>query len=82
MRNSLLVVAFGLSLGTVTHADTLRVPQDFPTIQGAVDAAVPFDVVLVSSSTYAGSVLIDGLTDVELRGKGKVIIEAAGGPAS
>ena len=64
------------------RADTLRVPQDFPTIQAAVDVAVEGDVVLVSKGSYPGNVTIVGKSGIELRGKGKAVIEATGpGPA-
>lgn len=44
--------------------DTLRVPEDYPTIQSAVDAAEPSDLVLVGPGVYreAVSVTTPGLT--------------------
>lgn len=41
-----------------THATVLRVPQDYPTIQGAIDAAPPRSLVLVSPGTYVETVTI------------------------
>src|SRR5215469_8519216 len=38
--------------GPALAGNTLRVPQDYSTIQAAVDAAVPGDVVAVSPGTY------------------------------
>jgi hypothetical protein len=38
----------------------LRVPQDYATIQAAINAAVTGDTVLVSRGTYAGGLLIEG----------------------
>jgi hypothetical protein len=38
--------------------DVIRVPQDVPTIQAAVDATAPGDVVLVDRGTYPGGVVV------------------------
>ena len=40
------------SAGAGATGTTLAVPDDYPTIQAAVDAAVPGDLVLVSPGTY------------------------------
>jgi len=61
-------------------ADTLRVPADFPTIQAAVDAAGPGDVIDVAKGTYDESVVISGKTQIALRGKAKPTID--GGDAA
>lgn len=45
----------------------LRVPEDYPTIQIAVDAAVNGDTVCVSPGTYIEAVIVDGL-DIVLMG--------------
>ena len=37
---------------------TIRVPQDQPTVQAAVDAAVPGDLVLISAGTYREAVTV------------------------
>ncbi|HEV2784195.1 MAG TPA: right-handed parallel beta-helix repeat-containing protein [Actinophytocola sp.] len=58
--------------GTAAAA-VLRVPQDHPTIQAAVDAAAPGDTVLVSPGTYVE--LIDFL------GK-EITVESTDGPAT
>jgi hypothetical protein len=39
---------------------TIRVPEDFPTIQKAIDAAGDGDTILVGPGTYAGDIVISG----------------------
>jgi hypothetical protein len=39
-------------LASISSADTLAVPGQFPTIQAAIDAAVSGDMILVSAGTY------------------------------
>ncbi len=53
-----------------------RVPEDYPTIQAAVDAAAPGDLVLVAEGTYKEEVIIS-TPSVTLRGtdRNKVILE-------
>src|SRR5436309_5876492 len=49
-------------------AATIVVPRDFPTIQAAVDAAVPGDTITVKGGIYTEEVVIG--KDVNLRGAG------------
>ena len=79
--------ALGLAASAAAaRADTLKVPSDdFPTIQGAVDAAVEGDVILVAAGVYAETVNIVERTGITLKGKGFPTIQpgaavsAAGG---
>lgn len=51
----------------------LRVPDEYPTIQQAIDAAVRGDVILIAPGTYRGT----GNTNVDFRGK-EVTVRGAG----
>ena len=46
----------------------LRVPSDFPTVQMAVDAAIPGDLLLLAPGTYAEAVVVR-VEDVVIRGE-------------
>ena len=41
-----------ISLLSIVVADTINVPSDFPTIQGAFNAANNGDVIAISEGTY------------------------------
>ncbi|HEY1737786.1 MAG TPA: plastocyanin/azurin family copper-binding protein [Acidimicrobiia bacterium] len=63
---------------TPTHHGTLRVPQQFPTIQAAVNAAAPGALVLVSPGVYhEGVQVLPGHENIVLRGtdRNKVILD-------
>ena len=47
-------------LCTPSSARTIRVPVDYPTIQGAINASVNGDEVVVSPGTYPGNISISG----------------------
>jgi hypothetical protein len=67
-----------LTLAASVPAATLRVPRDFPTIQQAVDAAVPGDEIRVMSGRWCGATLTKRL---ELRGQGNATIVGCPAPA-
>ena len=75
MRWSVVLVASLLLITGAAIGATLRVPQDYPTIQAAVESARPGDEVVISPGTYGGGVFVD--KDLTLRGEGEVIL--AGG---
>jgi len=72
-----LAIALTLPVTSVA-AGTLLVPQDHPTIQGAVDAAGDGDTILISAGTYPEEVTVSGMSNLILKAKGKVVIDASG----
>ena len=63
------------ALAAAARADTLHVPQDFGTIQAAVDASHSGDTIEVKSGLYPGDVHIDSLSELTVQAKGKVRID-------
>ena len=62
------VMAIAMGSGPVI-ADTLRVPDDFPTVQEAIDASVSGDVIEVSPGIYPITESLDTLgKEIEIRG--------------
>jgi len=59
-----LVVSCGAAMGAAVEARSavIRVPQDVPGIQAAMDAAASGDTVLVSPGTYNGGLVLSGKT--------------------
>ena len=66
--NGLILVVLIFS---TTHADTLEVPKDHPTIQSAIDASVTGDVVMVSPGNY--------LEAIDFIGK-NITVQSVAGP--
>ena len=66
----------GESKGDSAGADTLKVPGDYPTIQKAVDAAKPGDLVLIEPGTYKEAVKVE-TDELVIRGadRDKVILD-------
>jgi len=54
---------------------TRRVPQDYPTIQEAIDAAVFLDTILVADGTYTG----EGNKNIDFHGK-TIFVQSENGP--
>lgn len=54
-----LVLILTLSINPA-KGGTIRVPEDYPTIQAAINAAVTGDVILISPGTYIENLLIAG----------------------
>ena len=61
-------------LAISTHAATLHVPSDYPTIQAGIDASVHGDEVLVAPGTYSGS----GNQNINFLGKNIALRSEAG----
>lgn len=62
-----LLLTTGASIGA-----TLRVPQDYSTIQAAIESASPGDEVVISPGTYEGGVFVD--KDLTLRGESEITL--------
>ncbi len=75
---TLLTLSFFLMIGAgPAGATTIRVPEDQPTIQAAINIAVPGDSLVVAAGTYTGP----ANRDLDLGGK-DLILFASEGPAS
>ncbi len=68
-----LLAVFPVAAGAVT----LHVPADHPTIQGAVDAASPGDVIQVAAGGHA-PFTVDGKTDLIIKGQGSPSVNGGG----
>ncbi|UCG56886.1 MAG: right-handed parallel beta-helix repeat-containing protein [Phycisphaerales bacterium] len=82
LRGTCYVIFFGtrvvidnVEVHLYSPAATVRVPEDFETIQEAIDVAANGDVVEVAPGVYAGP----GNRDIEFRGKA-ITVRSANGP--
>ena len=69
-----LTVAIVLAFGGIAAAETIRVPQDANSIQAAVDRATAGDLIVIRAGTYDENVVIDLKSNLDIKGKGKVVI--------
>ena len=79
---SLSLAAAVLTLSASTAAQQLRVPQDFETIQEALDSinVTQVSTITISAGTYRENpVMASGLNGLTVQGKGKVFIDALDG---
>ena len=80
-RLTTLALALVAAAPAIAVADQLHVPNQHATLQAAVTAASPGDVILLKEGTYAGGDGVATLSakhDLIVRGLGDVVIDAAG----
>jgi len=65
MKNNCLMFFLLLAITNIAAAATLQVPNYYPTIQDAVDAAYDGDTIIVADGNYTGI----GNRDIDLQGK-------------
>lgn len=73
--NFTVTIAIFLFSVSLLQATTHHVPDEYPTIQAAIDEAVDFDTVLVADGTYTG----DGNRDIDFLGKA-IVLKSENGP--
>ena len=82
MGNRKLMTLAGLALifgtGEFAAADIINVPGDFGTIQAAIDAAQPGDIVEIADGMYTGP----GNRNLDFGGKAITVRSASGNPTS
>ncbi len=76
---TILIVCF-VFFPLLLHAVIIRVPQDYPTIQQAIDAANGGDIVVVAPGTYNEEITLKA--DVVVRGSGEGLSIIDGGSNS
>jgi hypothetical protein len=78
LRRHLIIAVLCALAASRARADTLLVPQEFSTIQAALDAAVADDDVLIQGGLYAESPARSLPANVTIKGKGNARIDATG----
>lgn len=77
LRIAVPCLIFAAAAGSAASAATINVPANFPTIQAAIDAALPGDTILVAKGTYEEVLNIPIThTGLTLRGKKGAILDA------
>jgi uncharacterized protein YcgI (DUF1989 family) len=71
MRIAIAAAAI-LAASAAAAADTIRVPQDFGTIQDGVTAAATGDTVSISKGVYFENVVV-GTAGIKIVGKGAIL---------
>ena len=75
MITFLVLYIFGLYISPLTASDgIIRVPQDYDTIQKAINAANPGDTILVAAGTYPEYVLVNKSVTLEGDNRASIII--------
>ena len=78
MRRALPLLAFAVLVGFVLgHGETLHVPEDYPTIQAAIDASQARDVIFIAAGTYSEDLEIK--TSLAVQGDGSDNTRIQGG---
>ena len=71
---ALSTLSLGALLATGAAAANLKVPQQFATIQSAVDAAAPGDKIRIADGVYDETVVVDQKSDLTIRGGDDVFV--------
>ena len=71
---------FGLTINTSTASTTRRVPEDYPTIQAAINAASPGDTILVAAGIYPEYVCVNKSVTLQGTNRESIITGAATPP--
>ncbi len=73
-----VALAFAVGLAGISQAAVLRVPSEYATIQGAIDAAVAGDVIVVAPGTYTEAIDFIGKDVSVISAKGASMTTLAG----